>query len=169
MASEGDFTGIIGYSDSVVAMKEDKVYRVFGDYPAAYQMYEYTIPGCAKGSHASLQIIGEILYYAGRNGIYAYDGAAPHPMSYPLGDVTYEDAVAGTDGVRYYLSAKAGGIWDLFVYDTVHGIWTREDETQAIGFALVEGTRIWPPETKSTSWNRKMAAKPFNGRRVLKR
>lgn len=140
VASEGDFTGIIGYSDSVVAMKEDKVYRVFGDYPAAYQMYEYTIPGCAKGSHASLQIIGEILYYAGRNGIYAYDGAAPHLMSYPLGDVTYEDAVAGTDGVRYYLSAKAGGTWDLFVYDTVHGIWTREDETQAIGFALVEGT-----------------------------
>lgn len=140
VASEGDFTGIIGYSDSVVAMKEDKVYRVFGDYPAAYQMYEYTIPGCAKGSHASLQIIGEILYYAGRNGIYAYDGAAPHLMSYPLGDVTYEDAVAGTDGVRYYLSAKAGGTWDLFVYDTVHGIWTREDETQAVGFALVDGT-----------------------------
>ena len=140
VASEGDFTGIIGYSDSVVAMKEDKVYRVFGDYPAAYQMYEYTIPGCAKGSHASLQIIGEILYYAGRNGIYAYDGSAPHLMSYPLGDVTYEDAVAGTDGVRYYLSAKAGGTWDLFVYDTVHGIWTREDETQAVGFALVDGT-----------------------------
>ena len=140
VASEGDFTGIIGYSDSVVAMKEDKVYRVFGDDPAAYQLYEYTIPGCAKGSHASLQIIGEILYYAGRNGIYAYDGAAPHLMSYPLGDVTYEDAVAGTDGVRYYLSAKAGGTWDLFVYDTVHGIWTREDETQAVGFALVDGT-----------------------------
>ena len=78
VASEGDFTGIIGYSDSVVAMKEDKVYRVFGDYPAAYQMYEYTIPGCAKGSHASLQIIGEILYYAGRNGIYAYDLSLIH-------------------------------------------------------------------------------------------
>lgn len=139
VASEGDFTAITGYSDSVVAMKEDKVYRVFGDYPAAYQMYEYTIPGCAKGSHASLQIIGEILYYAGRNGIYAYDGAAPQLMSYPLGDVTYEDAVAGTDGVRYYLSAKAGGAWDLFVYDTVHGIWTREDDTQAVGFAQVEG------------------------------
>lgn len=140
VASEGDFTGIIGYSDSVVAMKEDKVYRVFGDDPAAYQLYEYTIPGCAKGSHASLQIIGEILYYAGRNGIYAYDGSAPHLMSYPLGDATYENAVAGTDGVRYYLSVKEGETWNLFVYDTVHGIWTREDETQAVGFALVDGT-----------------------------
>ena len=139
VASEGDFTGIIGYSDSVVAMKEDKVYRVFGDDPAAYQLYEYTIPGCAKGSHASLQIIGEILYYAGRNGIYAYDGSAPHLMSYPLGDATYENAVAGTDGVRYYLSVKEGETWNLFVYDTVHGIWTREDETQAVGFALVDG------------------------------
>lgn len=140
VASEGDFTGIIGYSDSVVAMKEDKVYRVFGDYPAAYQMYEYTIPGCVKGSHASLQIIGEILYYAGRNGIYAYDGSAPQLMSYPLGDVTYEDAVAGTDGVRYYLSCREKSAWHLFVYDTLHGVWTREDATQAIGFALVEGT-----------------------------
>ena len=121
-------------------MKEDKVYRVFGDDPAAYQLYEYTIPGCAKGSHASLQIIGEILYYAGRNGIYAYDGSAPHLMSYPLGDATYENAVAGTDGVRYYLSVKEGETWNLFVYDTVHGIWTREDETQAVGFALVDGT-----------------------------
>lgn len=140
VASEGDFTGIIGYSDSVVAMKEDKVYRVFGDYPAAYQMYEYTIPGCAEGSHMSLQIIGEILYYAGRNGIYAYDGSAPQLMSYPLGDVTYEDAVAGTDGVRYYLSCREKSVWHLFVYDTLHGVWTREDATQAVGFALVEGT-----------------------------
>lgn len=140
VASEGDFTGIIGYSDSVVAMKEDKVYRVFGDYPAAYQMYEYTIPGCAEGSHMSLQIIGEILYYAGRNGIYAYDGSAPQLMSYPLGDVTYEDAVAGTDGVRYYLSCREKSAWHLFVYDTLHGVWTREDATQAVGFALVEGT-----------------------------
>lgn len=140
VASEGDFTGIIGYSDSVVAMKEDKVYRVFGDDPAAYQLYEYTIPGCAKGSHASLQIIGEILYYAGRNGIYAYDGSAPHLMSYPLGDATYENAVAGTDGVRYYLSCREKSAWHLFVYDTLHGVWTREDATQAIGFALVEGT-----------------------------
>lgn len=140
VASEGDFTGIIGYSDSVVAMKEDKVYRVFGDYPAAYQMYEYTIPGCAEGNHMSLQIIGEILYYAGRNGIYAYDGSAPQLMSYPLGDVTYEDAVAGTDGVRYYLSCREKSAWHLFVYDTLHGVWTREDATQAVGFALVEGT-----------------------------
>ena len=139
VASEGDFTAITGYSDSVVAMKEDKVYRVFGDYPAAYQMYEYTIPGCAAGAHKSLEVIGEILYYAGRNGIYAYDGSAPRLMSYPLGDVTYPGAVAGTDGVRYYLSVGEGGAWSLLVYDTVHGIWTREDDTRAVDFAQVEG------------------------------
>lgn len=166
VASEGDFTGIIGYSDSVVAMKEDKVYRVFGDDPAAYQLYEYTIPGCAKGSHASLQIIGEILYYAGRNGIYAYDGAAPHLMSYPLGDVTYEDAVAGTDGVRYYLSAKAGGHMGLFVYDTVHGIWTREDETQAVGFALVDGTLYLAAGNKIYKLEQEDGSETVQGRRV---
>jgi hypothetical protein len=83
--------------------------------------------------------IDEVLYYAGRDGVYAYDGSAPRLISYNLGDRQYQNAVGGTDGKRYYLSAENGDQWDLFVYDTVHGIWTREDDADVDDFAYFDG------------------------------
>lgn len=139
VASKGDFTGIAAYSTSVLAMKENQVLKVFGDYPSNYQMYDYTIPGCAQGAHKSIATIDEVLYYAGRDGVYAYDGSAPRLISYNLGDRQYQNAVGGTDGKRYYLSAENGGQWDLVVYDTVHGIWTREDDANVDDFAYFDG------------------------------
>ena len=48
----------------------------------------------------------------------------------------YHNAVAGSDGLKYYVSMQnEAGEWSLFVYDTRLGIWEREDDTQALGFA----------------------------------
>lgn len=140
VASKGDFTALVNYSTSLIAMKENQMFKVFGDYPSNYQMYDYDVPGCAAGCHGSAVILGEVLYYAGRNGVYAYTGDVPSVISEGLGDAPFTKAVAGTDGVRYLLAAERQGARSVFVFDPRCGYWMREDEAALLGFALVDGT-----------------------------
>ena len=93
-----------------------------------------------KGCDRSLSIVNEVLYYKARSGICAYDGSLPVEVSSALGDVTYHNAVAGTLGNKYYISmSDASEGWHLFVYDTLKGLWHREDETQAVDFCNCRG------------------------------
>ena len=92
--------------------------------------------GVEAGSHLSLAIAGETLFYLTRAGIVAYSGGIPQSISDAFGTVRYHNAVAGSDGLKYYVSMQDDdGAWSLFVYDTRRGIWEREDETEAVGFA----------------------------------
>ena len=61
-------------------------------------------------------------------------------MSSALGDETYEKAVAGVLGNKYYISMQdAKEQYHLFVYDTKKGMWHREDDTQATEFCNCRG------------------------------
>lgn len=135
VAEPGDFTGCVGFSGDVLLFKERKLYRIYGDYPATYMMYTYDVPGITAGSHMSVGIVNDTLFYLSREGVHVWDGASAHLVSYKLGPGPFSDGVAGVCGTRYYLSAKEGDAWSLHVYDTLHDVWYREDDTQAIGFA----------------------------------
>ena len=81
-----------------------------------------------------------MLYYKARSGICAYDGSLPVEISSALGDVAYSKAVAGTLGNKYYISMlDTSGWYNLFVYDTLKGMWHREDNTQATDFCNWRG------------------------------
>ncbi len=111
-----------------------------GSYPAQYEIYTYTVPGVQKGSEKSLCVINETLFYKGREGIYAYTGGVPELISECFGIRQFQDAVAGSDGSRYYISmrdAKRG--WSLYVFDPLRNIWLREDQTHAADFAQLDG------------------------------
>ena len=57
-----------------------------------------------------------------------------------FGTERYRNAVAGSDGEKYYISTEdVNGVWHLFVYDVRRGMWHEEDNTQVIGFAYWEG------------------------------
>ena len=61
-------------------------------------------------------------------------------ISSALGDVAYFNAVAGSLGNKYYISmSDSSEGWHLFVYDTLKGMWHREDETQAVAFCNCRG------------------------------
>jgi hypothetical protein len=61
-------------------------------------------------------------------------------MSSALGEMTYHNAVAGSIGNKYYISmADTNEDWHLFVYDTMKGMWHREDDTQAVDFCNCRG------------------------------
>lgn len=140
LGTDGQFTGAITHGGYPIFFKENCMHKVYGNYPANYQVQTIACRGVQKGCHKSLAIVNEILYYKSRSAICAYDGALPVEMSSALGDVVYSDAVAGVIGNKYYTSMKdASGEYHLFVYDTLKGMWHREDNTQAVEFCNCEG------------------------------
>lgn len=141
VGTEGEFTGCIAYSSTVLFWKENCLHKVLGSYPAQYEIYTYTVPGIQKGSEKSLAVINETLFFKGRGGVYAYSGGVPELLTENFGTRRFYDAVGGTDGERYYISMrneKDG--WELYVFDTKRGIWLREDETHALDWAYLDGT-----------------------------
>ena len=138
ISSDGEWTGMIEYSGNVLCFKEDMLHMVMGTLPENYRCYDYNVAGIKKGCAESAVIINEVLYYYGIEGVYRYSGNVPVLITQNFGLRVYNDAVAGSDGIRYYISAK-GDSWDMHVYDTVKGIWMREDELEVIQFAKYLG------------------------------
>lgn len=137
VATEGEFTGCIGYGSSVLFFKEDCMHKLMGSYPSEYTLFDYTIPGVLNGSEASLRNINEAIYYHGREGVYRYTGGTPELITAEFGLRRFDTASAGAQGDRYYISMrdKRKNEWGLWVYDILRDIWLREDDTQAISFA----------------------------------
>ena len=141
VASEGAFTGCIGFGTSVLFFKEDRLYKILGDYPSNYTMYEYQVPGVKKGSEGSLLNINDTLYYHSREGIYRYTGGSPDLISENFGLRRFQQASAGAEGDRYYISMQdvSSQEWGLWVFDTQRGLWLQEDESQGVDFAYHDG------------------------------
>ena len=140
LGTDGQFTGAIAHLGYPIFFKENCMHKVYGNYPANYQIQATACRGVQKGCSKSLSIVNEVLYYKSRSSVCAYDGSLPVEMSSALGDVVYSDAVAGTLGNKYYISMKdLNGVYHLYVYDTKKGMWHREDNTQAKAFCNCRG------------------------------
>jgi len=134
VGSAGKFTGCCKLSSSVLFWKENCLHKILGSYPAEYALYTSNIAGVQDGSHKSMQVINDTLFYKAPDGVYAYSGGTPTMISGNFGAKHFTDAVAGTDGIRYYISMKLGGVWHLLVYNTQKSYWIEEDDTEAIDF-----------------------------------
>jgi hypothetical protein len=140
VGSDGVFTGAITHLGFPLFFKENCVHKIYGNYPANFQVQTTACRGVQQGCDKSLAIVNEVLYYKSRSGICAYDGSLPMEVSAALGDKVYSNAVAGALGNKYYISMKdASEDWHLFVYDTIKGMWHREDETQVTDFCYCRG------------------------------
>lgn len=136
VGSDGEFTGCIAHLGYPLFFKENCIHKMYGSMPSTYQLQTTTCRGVQRGSDRSLAIVNEILYYKSRSDICAYDGSLPTGISPQMGTELYYEASAGAHGGKYYVSMKDGlGYWHMFVYDTQRGIWHREDNTRATGFA----------------------------------
>lgn len=138
--TDGPFTGAISHLGYPLFFKENCVHKVYGDYPANFQIQDTACRGVQKGSHNSLAIVNETLFYKSLNSVCAYDGSLPVEMSSALGEVRYSDAVACAYGNKYYIDMKtADGKYHLFVYDTAKGMWHKEDNLQVDAFCSYGG------------------------------
>lgn len=126
--TDGQFTGAITHLGYPLFFKENYLHKVYGNYPANFQIQTTACRGVQKGSSKSLAIVNETLFYKSRAGICAYDGSLPAEISAIFGDVSYSDAVSVAHGNKYYTSMKdISNEYHLFVYDTSKGLWHRED------------------------------------------
>ena len=142
VGTDGQFTGAITHLGYPLFFKETCLHKVYGD-SMPFGIQDTACRGVQKGSERSLAIVNEVLYYKARSGVCAYDGSLPMEISSALGEVSYYNAVAGALGNKYYISMKDNPEdnrgWSLFVYDTLKGMWHREDNTQAVDFCNCRG------------------------------
>lgn len=138
LGSDGEFTGATTYLGYPLFFKENCIHKVYGNYPANYQVQTTNCRGVQKGSSKSIAMVDEVLYYKSAVDVCAYNGSLPATISGALGNEKYTDAVAGSFGSKYYISMKdTADEWHLFVYDTKRGMWHREDNTHVKGFCNI--------------------------------
>lgn len=135
IGSDGDFTGAITYLGYPMFFKEDSLIKIAISSTGAHQTKETICRGVQKGSHKSLAILNETLFYKSTTGVCGYNGSLPFSISDALSDIRYYDAVGGTVGDEYYISMHDGyGRYTLFAFDSKNAIWSKHDETQAYSF-----------------------------------
>lgn len=150
--SDGVFTGAISHLGHPLFFREDCIEKVYPSATGAHQIVTMKARGVQRGCWRSLTIVGETLLYKSRSDVCAYAGSLPASVSKELGELVYTDARAGAVGSKLYLSMREGesGPWSLFVYDVERGIWHREDETQAMMFAEMDGELYYIDEATDT-------------------
>lgn len=151
--TDGAFTGATAYMGNPVFFKETCLHKVYGNYPANFQIQTTACRGVQKGSYRSLAVVNEVLYYKAGTAVCAYDGSIPTEISYCLGSEQYKEAVGGALGNKYYISMLDSlGKAHLFVWDSAKRLWHREDgfraaRMESLGgtlYAMEEGTgKIW--------------------------
>lgn len=145
IGDDGAFTGCIAYQGKPAFFKENHIYRIYGSYPAEYQLVTNNVRGVQKGSSRSLTVLNEYLIYKSSMDVVVYDGTTPVSISKDLGrDQHYYSAAAGATLNKYYISMQdALGKKFYFVYDMENDIWTRENAFDITGFTTSESGQVY--------------------------
>ncbi len=139
VGTDGEFTGAVAFRGYVIFFKEHCIHKIYGQNPP-YTVNTSYIRGVQKGSHKSVQVVNETLYYKSPNGICAFEGGVPVNISEALGGAYYTNAVAGVLGNKYYIClSDKNGERVLFNYDESKAIWHKEDNIDIKEFATHNG------------------------------
>lgn len=151
--TDGQWTGAITHLGYPLFFKENCLHKIYGNFPANYQVQTTACRGVQRGAGNSLAIVNEALFYKSRSGICVYDGSLPTEISTAFGDIRYSSvdeanldvyrngAVGGSHNNKYYISMRSekDGKWHLFVFDTATNLWHREDNTRVDAFCSCDG------------------------------
>lgn len=162
----GAFTGFSSYNDELVAFKPDSISVITGFSPKNYQLHTILGIGCiASGSHV---VTSKGIIFLTYDGFYIYNGSYPKMLGRCL-NRKYIDAVSGYDGRKYYASATdCDGQTEFLVYDTLYGLWHREDELKVRGyfrfrdrFYVCDSNSVYMLDTdsKNVEWSMTLAQK----------
>ena len=153
VGTDGPWTGATTHLGYPLFFKENCMHKVYISSTGAHQIVDTVCRGVQAGSHLSLATVNERLYYKSVTDVMVYDGSLPVSISAQLGTERYFKAVGGNFGDKYYLSMNDGHEWHLFVYDTMKGLWHREDSTQVMEFARCNGELYFIDAETNVLWN----------------
>lgn len=143
VATPGEFTAVAAFGNKVLFFKEDYIHIIYGTKPANYQLYTYNVPGVMKGAEKSIQIIDEVLYYKGVEGVYSYRGGVPNLISEVFGNERFKGGIAGKDGEVYFIQLTQNEKEVLFSYDTRRRVWLCEREGSIEDFVFSDGNLLF--------------------------
>ena len=130
VGSDGKFTGAFAYMGYPLFFKEERILKITISGYGAHSYRETECRGVAEGSHKSLVLLNELLYFKSRNNVCYYDGNFPQEIGDDLGDIPYKNAIAGAIKNKYYIAMENAGKQSLFVFDVNNQIWTKESEEE---------------------------------------
>lgn len=137
--TDGVFTGAITHMGHPLFFKENSLHKVTISSSGAHGVNTTICRGVQKGSHKSLVVVDEFLYYKSRADICVYDGSLPVSVSEALWDERYYDAVAGAYAGRYHISMRDSDYeWHELVYDTSTRLWHEEDDLHVLHFSQMD-------------------------------
>lgn len=127
----GDFTALCVYSSRPTAFKDGGLYELYGS-ENPFRLKKISEKGTF--TRKSVCEADSVLFYASRDGVYAYSGSYPRNISsdyIPCDELRYghfDCGIAGSDGIRYYirepLASEADDEKPILVYDTGTGFWS---------------------------------------------
>ena len=122
-----EVTASAAYNNYIHFFTEDKIIKIYGDYPSNYQMHTAKTDGVISGGHDTVVQVEGILFYVSPIGVMYYDGSLPrfHGQKFAPNFLNGKTMVAGKDGTKYCLSVNRNGSGEgVFVFDTKHGLWS---------------------------------------------
>ena len=122
----GSFAGCCEYGGYPTFFKQNEMYRVYGNTRSTFSLSKSAEYGIRSDSPHSVCVVNSILFFLSESGVCAYTGGIPSVISDGL-KRKLTDAVAGTDGKRYYLMTDDGDGRKMYVYDTDSRIWSCEN------------------------------------------
>lgn len=130
----GSFTGITTYGGHVILFKNDYMHEVYNT-KNPFRIVDVYNEGSID--NRSIQEVDGKLIFVDEDAVKVYTGGNPQIISAKLNVKTFSKAVSGTDGRRYYLYCKTDkATHNLFVYDTMNGLWSEEKiDHEVLSFA----------------------------------
>lgn len=127
--SNGRWTGCASYSSHLLFFKEQCIHKVYGSFPAEFQIVTMACNGVEYGSADSIVHMNDSVVYKSPVGIMAYGGGYPTLISEGFANDRYKNVVSGGDSRKYYAlmtPASGDGKRILMCYDTHYGSWYKE-------------------------------------------
>lgn len=137
--SAGDFTACISYGNCCLFFKENSCYKLYGNRPSNFQLTESFGRGVLKGDGMSVVNAGGKVIYKGGGGVYVFYGGIPQCISDKLMGLSMENAVSGSDGKLYYITADTKDGRQELVWDIERNLWSKSGVTDALGYISYGG------------------------------
>lgn len=129
LGNPDEVTACAAYGNYILFFTENRIMKIYGDYPSNYQLYTVKASGVRKGAEETVVQISGGLYYVSELGVMVYDGSYPSVISKKLGNefLTEQAVAAGKHGAKYCLSVNTGNATSkgMYIYDTQTGFWVR--------------------------------------------
>lgn len=137
---KGEITGGVSFGGYPTFFREDSMIRIYGATANAFQTSEIAMPGVKTGEQDSIAAAGGMLLYLSRDGMMIYADEYQRAQDSVFGNGEIKDALACSDGVRYYARLTVDGEKAIYRYDSKHGLWMKEDDPGVIGMTYDQGT-----------------------------